>query len=319
MAQVKLQLTVGLPASGKSSYAKGRAGNDKTVHRYNYDDFRAMMFNNSYRDVKSEAIVRLVCRNAVIESLISGFNVIVDNTALTESAQDSWRNLAREHHAKFEIVDFRHVSPEVCIARDRLRQGHDHVSAPVIWNMALQSGLMKFDDRPIVIVDVDGTLANSDGIRSPYDEEKVHLDEPYPVVVQWVNNLVNWANYCMYCFHEYNVGDAAYQDEVKKCLCETPSPVPEYQVIIVSGRSTLCAVSTYNWLASRIQFSAIFMRNRGDRRPDVQVKQEILNRILAVVPKEQIKFVLDDRPKVIKMWKDNGLTVYPVRGAIDEF
>jgi predicted kinase len=311
-----LYLTVGLPASGKSSYAKGRVTSDSKLHRYNYDEFRAMMFNNSYRDVKNEAVVRLVCRNAVIESLRCGFSVVVDNTALTERAQESWRNLAKEERVKFEIVDFRKVSVDTCINRDKLRQGHAHVSAPVIWNMALKSGLMKFDERPIVIVDVDGTLADHEGIRSPYDEHKVHLDTPHEVIVKWVNNLTSWGDYCLKCFKSWRTDEYT---PIDPCTCQESSPAPDYQVVIVSGRSTLCSVSTYNWLASRIQFSAIFMRNRGDRRPDVQVKQEILNRILSVVPKEQIKFVLDDRPCVVRMWKENGLTVYPVRGAVEEF
>jgi hypothetical protein len=56
------------------------------------------------------------------------------------------------------------------------------------------------------------------------------------------------------------------------------------------------------------------MRYSGDNRPDVVVKQEILNELIAVIGKENITFILDDRPGVVAMWRANGITVYPVRG-----
>lgn len=305
---VKLFLTVGLPASGKTSYAKGRVFKEDKTHRFSYDDFRAMMFANSARDSKQEAMVQSACLASVTESLMCGFDVIVDNTSLTEKAQQRWKTLTDKLCCGFEIVDFRHVTPEICIQRDNLRQGFARVSPPVIWNMALQAGLMKFDSRPIVIVDVDGTMADCTGIRNPYDESKVHLDNEHPVVLQWVKNLHHWSDYCMECYTGKDV-----------CTCSNPNIAKEFQIIVVSGRSTLCALGTYNWLSSRVPFEALFMRNRGDRRPDVDVKQEILDRLLKIVPKEQIKFVLDDRPSVCRMWKKNGFTVYPVRGAVEEF
>ena len=41
--------------------------------------------------------------------------------------------------------------------------------------------------------------------------------------------------------------------------------------------------------------------------------------ILKYLPKEKIAFVIDDRPSVIRMWRENGLSVIPVRGACEEF
>lgn len=142
------------------------------------------------------------------------------------------------------------------------------------------------EKRKIIICDIDGTLANSDGIRSPYDETKVLEDDPYWVVVNWVKELSK-----------------------------------EHSIVIVSGRHTSCGEETIAWLRYYgIPFDRILMRNTGDNRPDTTIKQEILNGMYKCgVTKEQIKFVLDDRPKVIRMWKENGLTVYPVRGAVEEF
>ena len=54
------------------------------------------------------------------------------------------------------------------------------------------------------------------------------------------------------------------------------------------------------------------MRAGGDYRHDDIVKQEILNSILGWIPKEQIEYVVDDRPRVIRMWRANGLLCHDV-------
>ena len=52
------------------------------------------------------------------------------------------------------------------------------------------------------------------------------------------------------------------------------------------------------------------MRAGQDRREDSIIKKEILDKM----PKAKIELVLDDRPRVIRMWRDNGLEVYAARG-----
>jgi predicted kinase len=306
----KLHVTSGLPASGKTSWAVGYTKHHPKTVMFSYDDFRKMLFGTVYSDDKGEGLVRTLCRNAAKEALMKGFDVVIHNTTLTDGAKESWKQLASECRSLVEFMDFTRVGVDVCVGRDRLRQGEEHVGRAVIETMALKVGLIEFDKRPIVLVDVDGTLADHTTVRGPYDEHLVHLDKPYDVVVKWVNNLTHGIG-CKHCgrspensLHPFHHG------------YEMP---PDYNVIIVSGRSTKCAVSTENWLSSRITYSRLFMRNRGDRRPDIEVKKEILDAILQKVPKEQIAFVIDDRPCVIRMWRENGLKVYPVRGAVEEF
>jgi hypothetical protein len=60
------------------------------------------------------------------------------------------------------------------------------------------------------------------------------------------------------------------------------------------------------------------MRRSYHHGPDTEEKQLILNDIVAMIPKENIAFVVDDRPSVIQMWRSNGLTVIPVRGRDDD-
>ncbi|MGI4757281.1 MAG: hypothetical protein ACRYGF_10595 [Janthinobacterium lividum] len=93
-----------------------------------------------------------------------------------------------------------------------------------------------------------------------------------------------------------------------------------YTVVLVSGRPiSKSGAKTLGWLAYyRVPYQYLFMRRGGDRRPDTEVKQEILDAILRVVPKERIAFAIDDRLSVIEqVWRRNGIRVFPVR-ANDE-
>ncbi len=48
------------------------------------------------------------------------------------------------------------------------------------------------------------------------------------------------------------------------------------------------------------------MRRSGDNRPDEIVKKEILDTLLN---KDSVIRVYDDRPKVVRMWRAEGLEV----------
>jgi hypothetical protein len=133
-----------------------------------------------------------------------------------------------------------------------------------------------------VLVDVDGTLANPYDVRNPFSEQ-VLLDNPYPVVVAWVRAL--------------------YED---------------HNVLVLSGRKERSGDDTCTWLAREgVPFDHMLMRETEDGRPDRVVKKELLDMFLTLFQKWEIDFVLDDRPVVCNMWKENGLTVYPVRGTVD--
>jgi len=139
--------------------------------------------------------------------------------------------------------------------------------------------------RRWVLVDMDGTLADHRGVRAPYAERQVGLDNPYPVIVKWVKTL----------FEDYNIG-------------------------IVSGRHDSCGDETCDWLKRQgINFDLALFRHNGDDRDDVIVKKEMLDAFRGRFGQNSIAFVLDDRPKVVRMWRENGVTVYPVRGELEEF
>lgn len=96
-------------------------------------------------------------------------------------------------------------------------------------------------------------------------------------------------------------------------------------VWFVSGRPERTRHATMLWLAAHvlgpkdpnhhrhIDMRALLMRRDGDRRSDDIVKSEILQNILTqfgIRPDNSI--VLDDRDRVVQMWRNNGFKVLQV-------
>lgn len=286
----RLTLMIGESGSGKSTVARAMVANDtyKQTVRVNRDSIRKMLFENW--NAKYEKLVETLEFEAAASALGAGFNVIVDDLNINPKTQQQWENFAA--HLGAEFLKHRIEEPlDVCVYRDSQRTGRDRVGRSVVTKQFIRNGRqLVFKNVPTVLVDVDGTLADCDGVRSPYDESRVGEDKVYPVIAHWVRMLT-------------------FED-----------PGPKYQVIIVSGRHETCGPDTEDWLARNvIPYDGLLMRNRGDQRSDTIVKQELLELILKYVAKENIIFVIDDRPKVIRMWKENGLMVIPARGEVEEF
>jgi hypothetical protein len=117
------------------------------------------------------------------------------------------------------------------------------------------------------MVDMDGTLAHMTG-RSPFEWHRVGEDK----LDQIIANITRHYKY----------------------------------VVIMSGRDEVCRPETEKWLRKHdIRYDSLVMRVANDNRPDEIVKLELYKQ--HVEPNYSIEFVLDDRNKVVKMWRDNGL------------
>ena len=126
--------------------------------------------------------------------------------------------------------------------------------------------------RKAIICDIDGTLAHMHD-RSPYDWDKVGDDD----VDSTIKNILR----------------VFYSDG-------------SYAIIIVSGRDEVCKHKTIDWLRKNyVMYDELFMRPRGDNRPDEVIKKEIYDR--HIKNEYRVAFVLDDRNKVVKMWRKLGL------------
>jgi predicted kinase len=270
--------TIGLPASGKSTWAKNKVEQSpNSIKRVNKDELRAML-DNSYYSKGNEKFVLNIQDMIIKEALENGKHVIVDNTHLASKHEARIRELIKGL-AVLEIVDFRHVPLETCIDRDLKR--FNSVGEKVIRDMYNQFIAPPRAPKPVynpdlpdvVLCDLDGTIALI-GDRSPYDAAKCELD----VVNEPVRSILQ------------NSGKA---------------------IVFVSGREDKFKPQTLAWLAKHnISFDGLYMRQSGDSRKDSIVKKEIYDEFIR--DKYNVAFVLDDRDQVVRVWRDLGLTCLQV-------
>jgi len=131
--------------------------------------------------------------------------------------------------------------------------------------------------RHAVICDLDGTAANIDW-RNPYDASKCDQDPPVDAVIELVVAMRNAG----------------------------------HDLVFVSGREDKFYEQTVKFLDAHVggQYN-LFMRKEGDKRKDTIVKREIYEN--HIMDKWYVKFVVDDRPAVVRMWRyDLGLFVLAV-------
>ena len=88
-----------------------------------------------------------------------------------------------------------------------------------------------------------------------------------------------------------------------------------YKIALFTGRSASFKPETEDWLFYHgIKYDTLQMRAVGDRRSDSAVKKEYLES--AGIKPEQVLFVVEDRDRVVQMWRDLGiLCLQNVNGA----
>jgi predicted kinase len=273
-----LTLTKGLPASGKTTWAKAAvaAARKGTVTRVSRDDLRHMMF--SYQFSKgNERAVTLARDDMITQALTSGRSVIVDETGLNPKVEDRMRELAHQHAAEFAIKDFTYVPLAECLARNFERA--NPVPESVIRRMYeqyLKPEAPTYDESlpRALIVDIDGTLAHMVD-RNPFEWDRVGEDTLDPMVAEFVNK---WDGH----------------------------------IAVMSGRDGSARQETVEWLArNAVFYDVLYMRAEGDYRKDSIVKRELFD--THVLGKYYPALVLDDRNQVVDMWRNElGLTVWQV-------
>jgi predicted kinase len=301
-----LVITRGLPASGKSTWARAWVQDGPRRARVNRDDLRQNLFGVAHGlEFAAEQAVTAAQRSSVEALLRSGWDVVVDDTHLRTKYARAWADLAATAGTRFEVRDFTDVPLDVCLQRDadRIAAGRRGVGADVIRDMhqrflaagplpavtpsdpsrgtgdagpaggAADGGYVADQGLPSAwLVDVDGTLALMSG-RSPYDWTRVGEDEPNHPVVDLVRGLAGGG----------------------------------HAIVVVSGRDGSCRAQTRDWLVRHgIPFDDLLMRAAGDQRKDSVVKREIFE--AEIRPRWQVRGVLDDRQQVVAMWRAIGLT-----------
>lgn len=320
----------GLPASGKSTYAREWVAADPDARsRINYDDLRLEMFGPDWvynradeAKMKTEALAQANLR------LLQGASLVIDNTNLTTGARAPWIKLAKDFGVPHEIYEI--PTPiEECVRRDKLREGRQRVGRAVIERFALFNGFVDWEDIPgkFVVVDVDGTLANLTHRRKFVERVCLKCGRPKQGDTKICQRPVKDGEPIM-CCGEFSKKDwdgffagVSSDTPIQPIFSLVRTLSREFTILVVSGRGLECGKATEDWLdrhwpnvGSLPTYKFLFMRRDGDRRVDWEVKQDILD----LLPKDRIAYVLDDRPQVLRMWQAAGLTTLAV-GDLKEF
>lgn len=301
----KLVICQGVPASGKSTFAR-ELQRAEGYTRVNRDEIRFTLYGSYWgKGVDEEVVTRV--ENAAIEgALAAGRNVVLDATNLRRKFITPKLSIASLYGAEVEFKQFP-VSLDEAIRRDadRMAGGDRGVGEDVIRRIfkdfkldpsgrALPKPPAPLPDfeayypdhttPPAFIVDTDGTMANGEGLRGPYDTHLYHVDLVHPHVQAAVQAL-------------------QFQG---------------YQIIALSGRDSEFRDVSLKWWddVAEITPDLFLMRPQGDKRMDAIVKYELFRDEIA--PFYNVLGAFDDRPQVLRMWRKIGLPTITI-GTGEEF
>jgi predicted kinase len=275
----KVLILIGLPASGKSQFATQLLLSEpgKWV-RVNKDLLREMAHASYWTKANEKFIIQLRDR-IILMALESGKNIIVDDTNFGPHVAQI-KELVKGQAIVEVNNSFLQVPVEECIRRDLLRPrsvGKDVIMEMYDRYIRQPVSPPKYNPKlpDAIIVDMDGTLALLNG-RHPYDASTCDRDLPNLPVLE----------------------------TVRKWQADTT-------IIIVSGREDRFKSQTEAWLQQHdIQYAALYMRETQDLRNDAIIKAEIYQQYIENC--YNIRFILDDRNRVVEMWRKLGLTVFQV-------
>jgi hypothetical protein len=93
-----------------------------------------------------------------------------------------------------------------------------------------------------------------------------------------------------------------------------------HDVVLATGRNERSRKATEDWMYANgfDGFQKLYMRSKDDFRTDDIVKRELLDDIVADFGKKP-DMVFEDRPRVVKMWRDNGIFVFDVKQNEEDF
>lgn len=306
----KLRLLLGLPCSGKTTYAMKLLKDEENWFRVSRDDIRMTMFGTEHNP-HIENLVSKIQNTLILKALKSDMNVVIDNCNIRQTYRNDLYNLASiVGDVLYEEVIF-DTSLQVCMernkARDRVvpedvlikfaKEGRDvlwgkykpkteFLSAPEYKIIHQDESLSK-----VIVVDLDGTMALMNG-RNPYDASTCDQDLPHKHVVNIVKEM-------------HDLG---------------------YKVIFLSGREDKFEQPTRTFLWNNFveecynkhsdhptkfhRSYELFMRKTGDQRKDVVIKSEIYE--AEIKNKYFIAAWFDDRLQICEWLHREGLPLFRV-------
>lgn len=284
----KTKILVGVPGSGKSTVARQFV--DKGYVQLERDLIRMELYGVWYGGGIDEKKVTAVQVERARRALLAGKSIVISDTCINPETRNKWIHFCSSMGSEVDVI---HVGQNLLlddlIQRNRNREQQSKVVDDKVVTrfyteyreqfplQAVQYGETSMMNKAFVF-DIDGTIANMEGVRGPFDWKKVGKDAPYTDVIEMAWTL-------------YDMG---------------------FHIIIVSGRDAVCRPETEQWLNDHnVPFNRLYMRPEGSQVRDSIIKHDIYHRDIA--PHYQVKGVFDDRNQVVAMWRAMGLRCYQVQ------
>lgn len=292
-SKLKVIITKGLQASGKSTFARDWVKEDPNNRvQVEKDEIRKddrLFKDGKYNHKRGDEGLVLKERDRLIHQALSeGKSVVSSDTNLVQKHITQITNIAKKYGAEVEVKKFLDVPLQELIERDAKRENsvgeqvirrtfHELVKTlPTFYNWV--------EGRDICIIsDIDGTLTTGPKNRSPYDWHKVGNDD-------------------------LNEATSAILDSIR--IVQGSRPSMPVKTFLFSGRDAVCRPETEEWLEKYcIDYDGLYMREENDNRNDAIIKLELFDKHIR--GKYNVLFVLDDRARVCDMWRDVlGLNVF---------
>lgn len=299
-------LTRGIQASGKSTWAENwvKEKPNKRI-RINWDSLRNMFGEYWVLERENTSIIKDITNTFFNSSMEYGFDIVMDNMNLNPNGWKSIKNRINEYNSshteyqyELQFKDFFNVTLEECIRRDSMRSipiGEKVIRSTyrkyrnfiaTELNKQYVDNLVPIDNtkKNCIVVDMDATLCFNLQGRPFYGEEAADTmkdDFPYKNTIDIVNKYINDNN---------------------------------TDVIILTGREDTEKIrtATETWLKNNLNGSVdkVLMRPDGNHIKGEDCKKYIYETYIK--PYYNIIFVLEDSYKVVKMWRNLGITCLQV-------
>lgn len=286
----KLTMCKGLPASGKSFWARNEAkalwGPDTTVVVTKDDIRNSAPFAKKDWNFDMEKEIIRVRDFQISEALNKGKDVISADTNLAPKHEARLREIAKKYKAEFVVKSFLDVPISTCIERDALREGKECVGEKVIRDMAEQfltpDQLLPNRQSPQLFLDLDGVFADFDSlVKANWGWDRDPMRDTIPNDVFW-NTLRTYKGRLF-----QDLKPMPYAKDLWEALSH-------YKPVILTGvaRSILgCVEDKLAWVAKYVD-------------PDVPV--------ICATSRNKWKYakpgdvLLDDSPKYEELWTKAG-------------
>lgn len=300
MSMLKIQVLIGCPSSGKSSYAKELMKKEPNVwKRINNDDLRSAIDLGTWTS-DNEKLITETRKFLIRESLKRNKNIIIDNVNSNKKHWNDACKLAKESGKDVQVIEkIFYVPLAELIERDSKRVGSAKVGEAVVKKFFKELGgdQLKFSNpkieifkatytggsmpvmiqdqslNPCAVFDLDGTMADISH-RSPYDASNCINDIPI--------------------MHTLNLSQLLYENK--------------YKIFFFSGRDDIYKSMTEEWLNKHFTYEySLHMREENNKEDDRLLKERFFNTFIK--DKYYCKLWVDDRLRIVKWAYETGIPI----------